>query len=262
MRDFSTLKLGTHNINGLKVNSHKLDMFLDQMREENIDIIGISETNISERQGKFLIPKGSDYIGFWAKASENKIKGSGVGLVIKRNWEKHIGQIDRFRNYYISVLLLFKKVKLIVINIYIPPSDKEEKKKIQQYVIRKIREYERNRTQVIVMGDFNDIRSRELDQNKEGSGRKQTLPLLRWLENSSLEDLFRKSHPYKKEFTWSNGNSSTRIDYIWASNILSQSSINCEIQSAELSTGSDHEIVVAKLSTGIRQRARPAAAEK
>ena len=79
------------------------------------------------------------------------------------------------------------------------------------------------------MGDFNDIRSRELDQNKEVSGRKQTLPLLRWLENSSLEDLFRKSHPYKKEFTWSNGTSSTRIDYIWASNILSQSSINCEI---------------------------------
>ena len=110
MRDFSTLKLGTHNINSLKVNSHKLDMLLDQMREENIDIIGISETNISERQGKFLIPKDSDYIGFWAKANENKIKGSGVRLVIRRNWEKHIEQIDRFRNYYISYCYYSKRL--------------------------------------------------------------------------------------------------------------------------------------------------------
>ena len=95
---------------------------------------------------------------------------------------------------------MFKKFKLVVISIYISLSDKEEKKKIQQKVIQKIREYERNRIQVIVMGDFNDIRSKELDHSKEKSNRKQALPLLRWLENSKLEDVYRKIHPYRREF--------------------------------------------------------------
>jgi len=64
------------------------------------------------------------------------------------------------------------------------------------------------------MGDFNDIRSKELDQSKEESSRKQVLPLLRWLENSKLDDIFRKMHLCKKEYTWLNGTSHTRIDYI------------------------------------------------
>ena len=51
------------------------------------------------------------------------------------------------------------------------------------------------------MGDFNDIRSKELDQSKEESSRKQVLPLLRWLENSKLDDIFRKMHLCKKEYT-------------------------------------------------------------
>ena len=98
-------------------------------------MLGICETNISELQDSFLIPKNEDYVEFWTRANENKLKGSGVGIVIKKNWEKHIGQINRFRNYYIDVLLLFKRYKLVIINTYIPLNDKEEKKKIQQYII-------------------------------------------------------------------------------------------------------------------------------
>ena len=225
-------------------------------------MLGICKTNISELQGSFLIPKNEDYVGFWTRANESKLKGLGVGIVIKKIWEKHIGQINRFRNYYIDVLLLFKRYKLVIINTYIPPSDREEKKKIQQYIIQKIRECEKNKTRVIIMGDFNDIRSKELDQNREDSNRKQSLPLLRWLENSNLVDLYRESHPYSKEFTWSNGTSSTRIDYIWASKILSQCSIKCEIYPAELITGSNHRIVVTKLGTGIIQKVRSTAINK
>ena len=105
----------------------------------------MNETNIAERQDRYLIKKDSNYIGFWTNADENKIKGSGVGLVINRHWEKHIRQITRFSNYYIDTLLVFKKIKLVIICIYIPPNNKEEKKKIQQQVIRRIRECKKNR---------------------------------------------------------------------------------------------------------------------
>jgi ribonuclease HI len=160
------------------------------------------------------------------------------------------------------MLLIFKKYKLVVISVYVPPSDKEERKKVQQKVIQKIRECERDKTRVIVMGDFNDIRSKELDHSKEKSNRKQVLPLLRWLENSRLDDIFRKIHPYKKEYTWTNGISHTRIDYIWASSILSQCSLSCEIVEANCITGSDHNIVIAKLGTGISLKTRKLAKEK
>jgi len=46
----------------------------------------MNETNIVERQGRYLIKKNSNYIGFWTNADENKIKESGVGLVINRYW--------------------------------------------------------------------------------------------------------------------------------------------------------------------------------
>ena len=78
-------------------------------------------------------------------ADRNKIKRSGVGLLISKEWEKHIGKVTRFSNYYINTILIFKKYKLVVISVYIPPSDKEEKIKIQQKVIQKIRECERDR---------------------------------------------------------------------------------------------------------------------
>ena len=48
-------------------------------------MLGICKTNISELQGRFLIPKSEDYIGFWTRANENKLKRSGVGIVIKKN---------------------------------------------------------------------------------------------------------------------------------------------------------------------------------
>ena len=157
---------------------------------------------------------------------------------------------------------MFKKVKIVVIIVYILPSDKEEKKKIQQQIIRKIRECEKAKIRVVVMGDFNDIRSKELDQNRVESSRKQVLLLLRWLENSNFEDAFRKIHPDKREFTWSNKISSSRIDYIWVSRVLGQCIMSCETVNAEFITESDHKIVVTKLGTGISQRRKALAKEK
>ena len=212
--NFRILKIATHNINRLKANSYKLDILIDYAIEKNIDIIGINETNILEQQSKFLVNKESRYIGFWTGADRNKIKGSGVGFLISKEWEKYIGKVTRFSNYYIDMLLIFKKYKLVVISMYIPPSDKEEKKKIQHKVIQKIRECKRDRIWVIVISNFNDNRSKELNHSKEESNRKQALPLLRWLENSKLDDIFRKIYLSKKEYTFSNKISHTRIDYI------------------------------------------------
>ena len=64
------------------------------------------------------------------------------------------------------------------------------------------------------MGDLNDIRCKDLDQNREDYKRAQKLPLLNWLSNSDMVDAFRKLYPYKKKFTRSNDQVKSRNDYI------------------------------------------------
>jgi len=154
------------------------------------------------------------YLSFWTSAEENKLKSSRVEFLVNKSWKKYIGKITRYSNYYIDILLVFKKVKILIIVIYILPNDKETKKLLQQYIIKKIRENERKNIKVIVIGNFNDIRSKILDQNNKESKRKQLLPLLAWLESLSCEDVYRKIHLYKREYTWSNRKTCSRIDYI------------------------------------------------
>ena len=57
---------------------------MEWVEEEGIDIIGINETNISEKKEKYMIKKESNYVGLWTSANEEKLKGSGVGLVVKK----------------------------------------------------------------------------------------------------------------------------------------------------------------------------------
>src|SRR5205823_10743265 len=62
-KNIRTLSLAMHNLNGLRTNGHKVDLLLEWVLEKNIDIIEMNETNIAERQGRYLIKKDSNYIG-------------------------------------------------------------------------------------------------------------------------------------------------------------------------------------------------------
>ena len=67
---------------------------------------------------------------------------------------------------------------MLIIAIYIPHNDKETRREIQHQVIRRCNECSRKGTKIIVLGDFNDIRNKELDQNRKESRRISKLPLL------------------------------------------------------------------------------------
>ena len=79
------MRIGFHNINGLKANKGKLDGLLDTMLEENIRIMGIAETNLQEVEGKFILRENQKFKGFWSAADENKKKGSGVGIILREH---------------------------------------------------------------------------------------------------------------------------------------------------------------------------------
>ena len=49
-----------------------------------MDVLGLAETNISSKEGFFLIKNIENYKSFWANAKAEKKKGSGVGLLISK----------------------------------------------------------------------------------------------------------------------------------------------------------------------------------
>ena len=251
-----------HNINGIKGSFTKLELLLEQVVCKNLDIIGINETNTMERQNKFNMKKQKDFFRVWTDSEEKKKKGSGVGLLINNKWERHLSQVKRISAYYIEALFIFKRQKMLIIAIYIPHNDKETRREIQHQVIRRCNECTRKGTKIIVLGDFNDIRNKELDQNRKESRHTSKLPLLAQFESSRMIDSFRLLHPNVKKFSRLNSIVNSRIDYIWLSRELEQGLVYCDIIKADTITDSDHSIVVTTLLTRIINKPRSLAYNK
>ena len=84
-----------------------------------MDILELCETNIESRKGEFLLDEQCTYKCFWASAERNKIKGTGLGILIKKHWKKHIAGIEKDDPYYACVMLDFKRLTIVIIYLYI-----------------------------------------------------------------------------------------------------------------------------------------------
>ena len=51
MKARKSIRIVAHNINRLKGNRHKLEILIDKLNEEDYNMIGVIETNISEKEG-------------------------------------------------------------------------------------------------------------------------------------------------------------------------------------------------------------------
>jgi hypothetical protein len=107
-RIYDTLSIITHNINGIKNNNSKLYTLMDFVREKNIQIVGLCETNISEKEGKAFIKTIYDYRCIWSKQEKDKIKGKGTAILVSKKWEKHIAQIENLIANFIKIRMDFK----------------------------------------------------------------------------------------------------------------------------------------------------------
>jgi len=224
-----------------------MELIYEWVLDNKIDILGLAETNISKKEGFFITKDLNKYRSFWSDSNAEKKKGSGVGLLVEERWERHLGQIDRVNEYMIVANFIFKQLELMIIMIYMPPNNKEEQRRIQRAIIERYikRTY---RTQIVIMGDLNCIVDPELDRSsilKYSSFKKE--PILRWLIGQDFKDSFRIANPRSKEFSWTNGESSTRIDQIWMTEELESGLIDAEIQDMSNCTNSDHSAAVARL---------------
>ena len=69
------IKIACHNINGLKTKGWKLENLIEWANKEELTIVGITEMNITEKEGKFLIYNhNTQYKGYWTSAATDKKK--------------------------------------------------------------------------------------------------------------------------------------------------------------------------------------------
>jgi len=191
------------------------------------------------------------YTGYWS-AKDHKRKGSGVAILVKKEWARYVGSVKRINAYLIKIILYMKGISIKIIQIYSPPQDDNMKlllcKKIKELHVNK------DKTRTLIMGDFNIIRNIDLDKKGGASNKIRQDILINTLLNRNYIDVFRELHPTQRDFTWSNkrigdDNIQTRIDYIWADKNWGDEVLTCDIIDSELITDSDHNIVLSTINT-------------
>ena len=121
------LKIGTHNVRGFTEES-KQDEMLDEYINNNIDIIGITETKINKKNSKNILKnkKNNKYKSWWT-GLDKETKTGGVGILVKEGLDKHVTNITHKKGHLISVDMKFKGANTTrIINIYINCNDKEK----------------------------------------------------------------------------------------------------------------------------------------
>ena len=114
IEDLNILNIGFHNINGIKSNKTKLEALVDFAEEEKIDILGICETNIVEREGCWVTKQEQGIHSIWTEYNEEKKKGFGIGLLIKEKWIKHIAKVNKIEAYELEIILIFKRITVLL----------------------------------------------------------------------------------------------------------------------------------------------------
>ncbi|PKC11177.1 hypothetical protein RhiirA5_397681 [Rhizophagus irregularis] len=236
-----------HNINGLGPDHSKLNLLIEYCSNKGADIIGICETNRDRKHRKFWNKQTLEYTSFWTN-KDNKIKGSGVCIMINKKWGKHIGKVNRIGAYYIEAWLLFKNCTLIVGVIYIPPSDTKIQSELTSYIKKEFTNHSKKNRYYILIGDLNSYLDRTLDYSGPSKLGKKPSNIITWLDNAFFTDTYRKLNPKKRCFTWKNKNTSTRIDYIWADPKLEANIRKSHIYQSIDITDSDHNITLAEIS--------------
>ena len=101
----------------------------DEYKDLDLDIVGITETKLSERQSKFTLNNIKSYRSWWTGYPDDKCKTGGVGIAVKNGLDQHVANVIRKQGRLISIDLNFKgTTKTRIINIYINCNEAEKSK--------------------------------------------------------------------------------------------------------------------------------------
>ena len=231
------------------------DNIIKEIIKKKIDILGLSETKLTQRSAEFTFKDQNIYKVFHT-CNDTTPRGAGVSILVHEKLAKNILKINKIEGYAIALHFRFKgKKKLCIIQVYLP-NDKLKSTEIQGQIRKILKEESLNNTNIVVMGDFNatncptEDRSNNTTSGKEKSQEnwKPEIPLFPFLEDLGFIDIHKcweeSTNPHKQiSFTWSNKRASSRIDYIWLSHNIAKNIHTFKNQDFSHITNSDHTLL-------------------
>ncbi|GBB93798.1 hypothetical protein RclHR1_22300005 [Rhizophagus clarus] len=192
--------IGFHNINGLALNPRKLADLLEWCHNNSFDFMGIAETNSNILNLQHYINNinaDSSYEIQGSSKSINKIKGSGVALLVHSKWRRYHFDTIIFSPFLMVSKFGTKHRQLWIWVYYLPPTD--------QHTLQSFEQVMNNTTSDshiihIWMGYTNRHFDHSLDVHPSISDKKEDIPLC--FHHLNLIDSFRFLNPEAKEFSW------------------------------------------------------------
>lgn len=212
------IRIGTQNIRGIN-DSHIQTIVKTLCKDNQMDIIGISETKLNRNNSKHCMRKCNTFQSFWSSHPDQP-NSAGVGLLISKSLARHIVKIEKYQGRIIYADLYFKgKKKLRIIQVYINSNTNKKQERIttSKQVIKYCQEALNKNFFTIVMGDFNA--DPEILHNLQINNHNipYTYNLISTLQTLNFIDSLKITNPNSPQYTWSNNNSKSRIDQIWIS---------------------------------------------
>lgn len=252
------MKLISWNVNGLRAVEKK--GFLDWMKQEDPDIMGVQEIKAMEDQltPEILSPEG--YFGYFNPAERKGYSGTAIYSKIKPQEVKHGIGIPDFDNE--GRIQAADYGDFVFFNIYFPNGKRNDERlqyKLDFYdsVLDHFNDLVKQGKKVLISGDYNTAHKPiDLARPKENEDVSGFLPIERaWLDKlveHGYIDCFREFDQSPDKYTWwsyragaRQNNVGWRIDYFFCSPNIRDQLKNCYHLADVM--GSDHCPVVLEL---------------
>ena len=215
----NSFKVVSMNVRGLR-NARKRRILFHNFKKEKYDIICLQETYLTKDDVSLIEKEWSS--GFHMAEGSNKSKGL-LTLFSKKVTNLPLSLVFVNERCLISFFSI-DDLKFSVVNIYAPCTLSEKVKflkNVQDFITDSSSDNDSGH--MIVAGDFNTVLNNSLDIISGINHCSKTVDLFNTLVNNLLlTDIWRVTHPNRKEFTWSKNNPfiARRIDYLLISESL------------------------------------------
>jgi len=222
------MKVLSYNVNGLRAAIRK--GFVDWVKENDIDIIGLQEAKALREQVDLeeLQAAGYEHI-YWHAAEKKGYSGVVVLSKVKADLEVQGMGIERFDKEGRVLRLDFGDWTLL--NCYFPSGTSGSVRQEVKYdfldnIYDWVQELKKERPKILLQGDYNiaheeiDIHNPKRNHKTSGFLPEERAWMSKWLEGGFV-DSFRQLHPEEQKFSWWSMRSKTarannkgwRIDY-------------------------------------------------
>ncbi|WBM73381.1 exodeoxyribonuclease III [Saprospira grandis] len=223
------MKVLSYNVNGLRAAIRK--GFVDWVKENDIDIIGLQEAKALREQVDLeeLQAAGYEHI-YWHAAEKKGYSGVVVLSKVKADLEVQGMGIERFDKEGRVLRLDFGDWTLL--NCYFPSGTSGSVRQEVKYdfldsIYDWVQELKKERPKILLQGDYNiaheeiDIHNPKRNHKTSGFLPEERAWMSKWLEEGGFVDSFRQLHPEEQKFSWWSMRSKTarannkgwRIDY-------------------------------------------------